>query len=104
MSQNVLALDGDPPLMPVPSELELDVAKYGAEIDDLDMTEAQKRELLETLWSVMRSFVELGFSVDVCGALLDAGEISIPSDGDVKWLTSTATETASHGTEKETSP
>lgn len=36
----------------------------------------QQRELLETLWSIMRSFVELGFTVDVCGQVFgdEAGD------------------------------
>lgn len=62
-----------------PASLQLDPAKYRAEVDDFDITEAQKQELLLTLWSIMRSFVELGFSVDVCGAL-SAGLAPIPND------------------------
>lgn len=90
---------------PVPASLDLDASKYSAELEDFEMTEDQKRELLETLWSIMRSFVELGFSVDVCGALSEcADEISIPPSGDVKWLTATATEMPPDGTEGMTSP
>lgn len=50
-----------------------DIAKYAGELGDLDITEDQKRELLETLWSIMRSFVEMGFDVDICAALIDGG-------------------------------
>ncbi|NDW05115.1 hypothetical protein [Jiella pacifica] len=49
--------------------LDLDVDAYMSELDDFDMTEAQKRELLKTLWSIMRGFVDLGFEVDVCSAV-----------------------------------
>lgn len=49
--------------------LELDTAKYRAELAPLEMTDAQANELLAILWSIMRSFVELGFEGDVCAAL-----------------------------------
>ncbi len=51
--------------------LQFDSDKYRSEVEQFDITEAQKQELLATLWSIMRGFVELGFSVDVCAALLD---------------------------------
>ena len=60
-----------------PTGMEADIAKYQGELGDLDITEDQKRELLETLWSIMRSFVEMGFDVDICAALTDGG-----TDGD----------------------
>ena len=56
-----------------PVGMDADIAKYAGELDDLDITEGQKRELLETLWSIMRSFVEMGFNVDICAALTDGG-------------------------------
>ena len=64
-----------------PGALQLDPARYRAEIDLFDITEEQKRELLATLWSIMRSFVELGFTVDVCAALVD-GLAPAPDEGD----------------------
>jgi len=83
----------------VPASLDLDASKYNAELEDFDMTEDQKRELLETLWSIMRSFVELGFSVDVCGELMQSDrEISFPGPAAIKCLTATATETPPEGT------
>ena len=33
-------------------------------MDDYDLTEAQKIELLQNLWSIMKAFVDVGFSVD----------------------------------------
>lgn len=51
--------------------LELDAEKYLPELDGFDMTEAQKRELLETLWSIMRTFVEFGFSANTCERMLE---------------------------------
>lgn len=49
-----------------PPALELAPDKYLDALADLDISEAQKVELLRTLWSIMQRFVELGFSVDVC--------------------------------------
>jgi hypothetical protein len=55
---------------PKPS-LTVDVEKYQAYLDGSDMTEAQKEEFLQALWSIIVSFVELGFGVhplqEVCG-------------------------------------
>lgn len=49
----------------------LDVEKYQAYLDDADMTEAQKNEFLQALWSIIVSFVDMGFGVhplqEVCG-------------------------------------
>lgn len=66
-----------------PASLNFDPAKYRAEVDQFDITEAQKLELLNTLWSIMRSFVELGFTVDVCAALLDDNN-PIPGDDELR--------------------
>lgn len=52
-----------------PPALELDTSKYLPDVEDFDMTEAQKIELLETLWEIMRAFVELGFDVNICEQL-----------------------------------
>ena len=49
----------------------VDVAKYQAYLDGSGLTEAQKEEFLQALWSVVVNFVELGFAVhpvqEVCG-------------------------------------
>jgi hypothetical protein len=51
--------------------LAVDVERYQAFLDGSDMTQAQKEEFLQALWSIMVSFVELGFGVhplqEVCG-------------------------------------
>jgi hypothetical protein len=51
--------------------LSVDVEKYQAFLDEADMTEAQKEEFLQALWSIIVSFVEMGFGVHplqaVCG-------------------------------------
>jgi hypothetical protein len=41
----------------------VDVEKYQAFLDGADLTDAQKEELLQALWAIMVSFVELGFGV-----------------------------------------
>ncbi len=48
------------------SSYELDPSRYMAHVEEFDISEEQKIELLQTLWSVMRSFVEMGFKGDVC--------------------------------------
>jgi hypothetical protein len=55
--------------LPTGSEIVLDVEVYLPELDDLDISETQKRALIETLWPIARSFVELGFNPDTCGQL-----------------------------------
>lgn len=55
---------------PVPHTFNFDAAKYLPDIEDLDLAETQKIELLQTLFSIMETFVHLGFDVgaaDVCG-------------------------------------
>jgi hypothetical protein len=51
--------------------LAVDIERYQAFLDGSDMTGAQKEEFLGALWSIMVSFVELGFGVhplqEVCG-------------------------------------
>lgn len=43
--------------------LTVDVEKYQSFLDGADMTEEQKEEFLQALWSIVVSFVELGFGV-----------------------------------------
>lgn len=43
--------------------LEIDYDLYLGEIEDWDMTEPQKRELIRTLFGVLISFAELGFGI-----------------------------------------
>lgn len=48
---------------------DFDPSRYSADMEEFDLTEEQERELLATLWSIMRSFVELGFEGDVGSTL-----------------------------------
>lgn len=47
-----------------------DIEKYRQDLEDFDLTDEQTRELLRTLWSIMTTFVELGFGVDSVQYLL----------------------------------
>jgi hypothetical protein len=49
---------------PLTGTLQFDPGKYREHVDDLDLTEVQKAELLKTLWWIMATFVDLGFRVD----------------------------------------
>lgn len=51
----------------VPGDLPLDLAKYQDDVAQLDIPEHQWRELLETMWSIVRTLVECGYSYDVAG-------------------------------------
>lgn len=51
------------------SSLELSAEKYLPLVEGFDMSEAQKHELLGCLFSIVRGFVELGFSGDICGQI-----------------------------------
>lgn len=65
---------------------DLDTAKYLPALSGYDLTEAQKLELLQTLWSIMRGFVELGFSANICESFFGEHEaLSDPAvvDGSV---------------------
>ncbi|QFT28864.1 hypothetical protein FIV00_00045 [Labrenzia sp. THAF82] len=43
--------------------LTLDVDYYQAFMDDTAIPEDQKREMIETLWSIIVAFVDLGFGI-----------------------------------------
>ena len=42
----------------------LDIEKYRKYVDHYDMTEDQKVAFLETLWSIMESFVDDAWSIE----------------------------------------
>jgi hypothetical protein len=41
-----------------------DLREYLAFLDDTNLSEAQKIDLLQTLWSIMSAFVDLAFGTD----------------------------------------
>lgn len=43
--------------------LTVDWDTYGKMLEDSDLTEEQKREFIETLWSIVVNFVDLGFGI-----------------------------------------
>jgi hypothetical protein len=51
------------------SRPEFDPGKYRAELEGFDLTREQEDELLKVLWSIMYSFVQLGFDVKNCGQI-----------------------------------
>ena len=59
-----------------PPRLEIDWDAYLPFFEDEDIPEDQKRELIEALWGIMVSFVDLGFGVaparPICGQDVDA--------------------------------
>lgn len=76
-SRDGLAKSFDASARPV---LTVDVTKYQELLDDPNLSEAQKEEFLRALWSIVVTFVELGFGVhplqEVCG---QDSEFSYPS-------------------------
>ncbi len=71
--------------------LSIDWELYGTYLEDSDLSEAQKREFIETLWSIVVSFVDLGFGIhplqqalpDGCEQLPDLIEILASDPGHV---------------------
>ncbi|MGF7210841.1 hypothetical protein GGE65_005453 [Skermanella aerolata] len=89
---------------PMPAALDLDPGKYLTDLADFDITEAQKIELLQTLWSIMRAFVDLGFEVDICEQLFgESEEISGDALDGVELSSSQALERPTNRDGKETS-
>lgn len=60
--------DGEVPV------LSLDIKKYQSHVEDFDLTEEQKIELLQTLWTIMETFVDIGFGVDAVQLLFHYNE------------------------------
>lgn len=46
-----------------PPQLTIDWDAYGQYLEGSDLSDDQKIELIETLWSIVVSFVDLGFGV-----------------------------------------
>ena len=83
------------PLAPAKPTLTVDIERYQAFLDGADMTEAQKAEFLQALWSIIVSFVELGFGVHplqvVCGKDAEIGAESTKCGSDGVSLTNIST-------------
>lgn len=59
-----------PPKRPV---ITLDVSLYETYLEDSGMTDDQKRQFLEALWSIIVGFVDLGFGVHPVQQALESG-------------------------------
>lgn len=64
--------------------LQVDVERYQAYLDDPEMTDEERRQVIEALWVIVSCFVELGFQVhpsqQVCGKVENALDIAGNSD------------------------
>lgn len=70
--------------------LSIDVAKYQAMIGDPELSEAQKRDFVEALWTFLITFVDLGFELHTsdiaCGQLAETETASCSDGADLlKW-------------------
>lgn len=65
----------------------LDVGKYRPYLDDFDITEEQKAEIIRILWNMMISFVDLGFGQESVQRIFPAiaAISSMDEGGAVKW-------------------
>lgn len=66
-----------------------DLREYLQHLEGLNISEAQKLELLQTLWSIMSAFVDLAFGTDPVQQVLPAKEIETHSQ-DARSRSSTA--------------
>lgn len=70
---------------PTLSPPELDIEKYRPYIESFDLSEKEQIELLESLWFIMKSFVEFGFGLDSIQTLLpDLAEFSLDESTDLR--------------------
>lgn len=58
-----------------PPNLTLDLERYRPFLEGSDASEEEKQALLEALWSIIASFVRLGWGVDAVSDVLAAREI-----------------------------
>jgi hypothetical protein len=58
---------------PEPLALTLDLELYLGQLDDWDISEAQKIEFISTFWNLLVSFAELGFGIHPAQLAQDAG-------------------------------
>ncbi|MBG6166777.1 hypothetical protein IWQ54_006476 [Labrenzia sp. EL_195] len=63
--------------------LEIDYAFYERFLEDADLTDEQKRDFIETIWSIIVSFVDLGFGLhplQQTGRPVDSPEEFLPPE------------------------
>ena len=81
--------------------LKLDPDKYRDDLKELDLTEEEENAFLETLWNIMRTFVELGWGLDSVQMILAAKEEFSRADSantvETKETPQASFNTAAHG-------
>lgn len=83
--------------------LSFDIDLYQSLLDDSDIPDAQKRELLETLWNIICEFVRLGFGVHPLQKIIGtSSEESNKTDNDVTSLLPTMVTCVDHAFSEET--
>lgn len=78
--------------------VEIDVEKYQAWLDDPDLTDDQKEQMITALWQIITAFVDLGFGVhplqQACGKLTETeAERSADQEAMVSCKADTLTDT-----------
>ena len=61
--------------------LELDFEAYAPFLEDADISDDDKRQLIEALWSVVVSFVQLGYGLSPVQQALEARQLADPACG-----------------------
>ncbi len=62
--------------------LTLDIDTYQALLDDPELSEDQQREFLETIWSIVVQFVDMGFGIETTQLALNASNAPPNLDAD----------------------
>lgn len=56
--------------------LQIDTTKYQAYLDDPELSDAQKEQIVQALWKIILCFVDLGYGVSpleqACGQLIES--------------------------------
>lgn len=74
--------------LPVPQKppvLTLDVSLYEDFFENSDLTDQQKREFLEALWSIIVGFVDLGFGIHPVQLALEAASQEPEADSLIQY-------------------
>lgn len=89
----------------IPPALEMDPAEYLPDMDEFDLTEPQKVELLQTLWDICRRFIETDIDIgeiDPCGQIFaDVPEFASAAPDSVQSSFSRATEARKNDEEED---
>lgn len=76
--------------------LTLDVDLYQNFLDETELSEDQKREILQAVWIVLVGFIDLGFKIapqNTCGQVGDSGDDGVVAlSGVVRYLSNPVTE------------